>query len=286
MECLEPYEIPIRENNKIVGWQTVPCLKCVACQERYKDDWAFRCVLELSANPVACMITLTFSEEGLKLHNSEYPDIPANSVCKEETDKFLKRFRKSLGSQCIRYFGVSEYGTESTCRPHYHFLVFGIDENHPVFNGKRPVYRGGLIHHYYIFNGISSWRYGQVEVSAGRITAGSIRYMLKYFVKQFENQDDNLLKGRNKLFLTFSRRPGLGFYGIQKNLQTLIHQRYGRLGARKIQLSRYIFSKLDEFTNQDISEIAKLDRASYRLTHKRQPINKRQWLINFKKGRK
>lgn len=285
MQCLEPVRIPLKKDGKIVDYIDVACLHCEACQEKYKDDWAFRCVLELSACPKACMITLTFSEEGLARHNSEYPELVPNSVTKAETDKFLKRLRKDLDCK-IRFFGVSEYGEKFTCRPHYHFILYGIDENHPIFDGKIPVYKKGMLHHYYIWNGIEPWSYGEVEVSAGRITAGAIRYMLKYFVKQQNNQSFDLLKGRERLFVTASRKPGLGFYGIQKHLDTLIHQRYAHLGNRKVPLSRYIVQKLEEITDMDIGELIKLDRYEYFLNHPRQKINKKQWLINRSKSKK
>lgn len=285
MQCLEPVLIPVRKNGKIIDYQTVSCMHCEACQEKYKNDWAFRNLLELQSSEKACMVTLTFSDEGLLKHNLEYSEYPADSVCKEETDKFLKRLRKQLDVK-VRYFGVSEYGENNTHRPHYHFIFYGIDENHPIFDGKKAVYRKGVIEHYYLFNGIEPWRYGEVEVSAGKITENSIKYMLKYFVKQQGKQTLELLRGRNPLFITFSRKPGIGFFGLQKFYRQLTEQRVGHLGKTVVPLPRYVVEKLSEIGDIDLKEIIALDRREYFLTHKRPKINPKQWLINRRKGKR
>lgn len=286
MRCLEPVRIPIKKDGEIEDYISVPCGKCEVCQQKYKDRWAYRNLLELACNDKACMLTLTFSDEGLEKHNEEYPDIPKNSVYKVETDLWLKRFRKSLDCK-IRYFGVSEYGEKSTCRPHYHFIIYGIDCDHPLFDGKQPVMRQGRIHHYYIYDGISSWRYGQVEVSADKVTAQAVTYMLKYFTKQFSRQYDNLLKGRLPLFMTYSRRPGIGYYGIEKFKQQLVRDGFGLLGSKKISFDRYIVEKLEKlYPDVDIKEMFKMRIAEYVHTHPQKEIDVKQYLINKKKGKR
>lgn len=282
MQCVSPVEIPIREDGKIVDWKYVPCMQCEACQEKFKDDWAFRNMLELQCHDKSCMITLTFSDEGLAKHNEEYPDIPKDSVCKREFDLFMKRLRKSLDVK-IRFFGVSEYGKKSTERPHYHIILYGIDEENPVFAGKIPVYEKGLIHHYYIFNGISSWTYGQVEVSAGRITPDGVRYMLKYVLKQ---KQDKPTRGRLPMFHKESRRPGIGAQGVRKFFSILFNNGYGQLGNRKVALSRYVINQMEKYTNIDVNEDFKYRRRLYYQTHEHKKINPEQWLINYKKGKR
>lgn len=282
MQCISPITIPIKDGFKIVDWREVPCMSCEACQENFKDSWAFRNLLELQCHDKVCMITLTFSDDGLARHNAEYPDIPLDSVCKREFDLFMKRLRKSLDVK-IRFFGVSEYGKKSTERPHYHIILYGIDEHHSIFNGKIPVYDKGMIKHYYIYNGISSWNYGQVEVSSGRITADAIRYMLKYVLKQ---RQDKPTRGRLPMFHKESRRPGIGALGVKKFFKTLFNNGYGQLGSRKIALDRYVVSKMEEMTNIDVKDDIAYRRRLYLQMHQRKKIDKKQWLINFKKGKR
>lgn len=279
MQCLEPARVPIRENGKIIEWLEVPCGHCESCLDNYKSDWAFRCLLELPYHSSSCMITLTFSDEGLLKHNLEYGSV--NSLEKREIQLFLKRLRKYTGLK-LRYFAVGEYGENNTHRPHYHILLYGIDADNPIFDGKVPVYKKGMLHHFYIFNGISAWRYGQVEVSAGKITPGAVSYMLKYFLKQSNKE----VTDRNPMFVMMSRKPGIGYLGIKEHFKTLVNNGYASLGVRKVRIPRYVVDKIEDLVEFDFKDEMKLDHLEYYEKYPRKKINKKQWLINKQRSKR
>lgn len=92
----------------------VPCGKCMACRILKTSEWTSRIMHELIGKD-GSFITLTYNEESR----------PANgTVVKRHLQLFIKRLRKYLGKQKIKYYGVGEYGEKSE-RPHYHVIVIG-----------------------------------------------------------------------------------------------------------------------------------------------------------------
>ena len=147
--CISPVKIPIRdENRKIDRWQEVPCMRCAECQKKYSDDWAFRAMLELSVQKKAVMITLTYSDLFLWLQTKFYNDGTVNSLQKEEPSRFMKRLRKAVGLTGLRFLCSGEYGKNYSQRPHYHIVLFGIDNTHPIFNSKVLFYKNGCPGYY------------------------------------------------------------------------------------------------------------------------------------------
>ena len=268
--CTKPYDIPTYdEKGKIDGWLKVPCRCCAECQRDYSDGWAFRAQLELSVNPKAVMLTLTYSPLFLALQNMEYADGTVNSLQVEVFQLWLKRFRRLIEPDKVRFFASGEYGENFTQRPHYHVIMFGIDNEHPIFKEKRPVVRHGKIDHYYIQN-FPSWRYGQVEISATPLDAGAVRYATKYVGKKHRGRDAvRIYKDMMKHpeFILMSRKPGIGADGLKKLLSYYEHNPYGHCGKRVIALPRYIIDKIDELVDYDFKELLKIRNAEYRKTH-------------------
>lgn len=93
----------------------VPCGKCIGCRLERSRQWAIRCMHEASLYEDNCFITLTYNDDHL----------PSNgSLDKTHFQKFLKRLRKSIYPQKLRYYHCGEYGDEGG-RPHYHAIIFG-----------------------------------------------------------------------------------------------------------------------------------------------------------------
>lgn len=92
---------------------------------------------------------------------------------KEDLTNFIKRLRKALGKNKIKYYGCGEYG-EQTQRPHYHLAVFGLDfkDVYPqkAENGK---WTSALMS--------KLWQYGMHEISP--LTPGRILYITNYMCK-------------------------------------------------------------------------------------------------------
>lgn len=265
--CISPIEIPIRnEKGKIERWQQVPCMNCPECQKKYSDDWAFRAMLELSVCEKAVMITLTYSDLFLWLQTRFYDDGTVNSLQKEEPSRFIKRLRKVTGIKGLRYLVSGEYGKHFTERPHYHIVLFGIDNNHPIFDSKVKFYKNGKPGYY--ITDFPQWRYGHIELNFYPIDAGAIRYATKYAIKEKGKTADDMYKIRkiHPQFINVSRKPGLGYYGLIKNLDLFKHQFYGHLGSRKISLPRYCIDKIEENVDFDYRELV---RISYKIRRNR-----------------
>ena len=96
-----------------------PCGQCMACRLNKQREKAMRIGHELQYHKESVFITLTYDPEHL----------PENgSLVKSDVQKFLKRLRKRLGVERVRYFLCGEYG-ELGNRPHYHLIVFGLSYN-------------------------------------------------------------------------------------------------------------------------------------------------------------
>lgn len=111
------FKIPYGVNVDELEVQMVPCGKCIDCKLDYSKEWATRIVHEAQTSLVSCFLTLTYSPENL-------PD--DKSVSKRELSLFIKRLRKAIYPQKIKFFACGEYG-EKRSRPHYHVIVLGYD---------------------------------------------------------------------------------------------------------------------------------------------------------------
>lgn len=94
-----------------VHGRQLPCGKCGNCLQKRSLEWMFRLEQESKIWDTCSFATLTYDEENL----------PANGVDKHEIQCFLKRLRKEVD---FKYYATSEYGPNSTHRPHYHILFY------------------------------------------------------------------------------------------------------------------------------------------------------------------
>lgn len=189
----------------------LPCGQCVGCRLEYSRQWAMRCMCEASMFDENCMITLTYDEEHLP---------PYGSLQKEDFQKFMKRLRKALYPEFVRYYYAGEYG-DRTGRPHYHALLFGYDfgDKYPWSKrGDFQAWRSDLLE--------SLWTVGQSEI--GSVTFESASYVARYVMKKVmagvDYQDmymyvseDGEIKYLEKEFTDMSRNPGIGTYWFAKH---------------------------------------------------------------------
>lgn len=173
--CYTPYII---KNPKPTGGKTlpVPCGKCQKCLQNKANQWHFRLRQESKRQDKAKFITLTYNTTHVPLTPKGYM-----SLNKEDVTKWLKRLRKAhvkrYGKEHrIKYYLCGEYGSK-TERPHYHAIMFNIDED--------------LV--------INTWQLGNCHF--GDVEGASIMYTLKYMVKpskipKHENDDREPEKAR------------------------------------------------------------------------------------------
>jgi hypothetical protein len=235
------------------------CGRCLPCRIKKRSTWTHRILLEATQHKMSAFITLTYDEENL----------PKNgSLVKEHHTKFMKDLRSLIYPKKIRYFMVGEYG-ETTERPHYHYIIFGLPT---CLRGRTDHRKEYCCQNCDPIKKI--WKKGSVDL--GELNSHSAQYIGGYVTKKMTNPKDKAtqewLKGRVAEFSRQSLKPGIGAkametlaedlnneYGnkfIDQNLDvptTLIH------GKRKLPLGRYLRQKLREnvgFKDEKIPEEA------------------------------
>lgn len=190
--CTSPIGIFPDKKSK-VNPVLVPCGKCRACKISRASAWSLRSMMEYKAvDEKACFLTLTYDDSS----------IVDGMLRKRDLQLFFKRCRKA--GLRFRYFACGEYG-ETTARPHFHVLVFGVD-----FDQMEQL----LTHREYLSNGVRGslglWNYGFVHL--GHVSEASCQYVAKYMLKSdmpssfFERYGCKQFKP----FQVMSRRPALG----------------------------------------------------------------------------
>jgi hypothetical protein len=188
-----------------------PCGYCAECETKKRRDWAFRMKWETLDHKYSWFVLLTYDEENCPWYDIETQEIVRGKdlklndigyvercVHKPDVQKFIKRLRErqqyysDLGfceNTEIRYFAVAEYGEQSTNRPHYHLVIWGMS----------PFIKEHLI-------GNKIWKLGMVSARALKSDKpAGFMYLTKYLYKQ------KLLK--NKYVPTFSlmsKKPYIG----------------------------------------------------------------------------
>lgn len=178
------------------------CGQCLCCRINKRREWTARLVLEASSHRAAsAFVTCTYAPEWL-------PDgatlVPAHA------EEFRYRLRYALGFG-FRYYYVGEYG-ERGGRPHYHWLLFGLQPYASVFE--------------------RIWEKGSIHV--GEFSVDSAAYCAGYVTKKWTDKEHKDLHGRHPEFARMSRRPGIGVHG----LQSIIGWLYSSEGAAYLQRMR------------------------------------------------
>lgn len=178
MLCEKPY---------MIGSLPCACNRCFPCRVNRRRIWAHRIVLESKVSSDSCFVTLTYAEDYLPKGAGLNP---------KHVQDWLKRLRKLVAPQKIRYFVVGEYG-ERSLRPHYHVALFGI---HPWLAGGVSGQSGFVAR---------TWGYGFSYV--GELNVDSAMYIAGYCTKKMSSISDPKLNGKPKEFTRMSLRPGLGY---------------------------------------------------------------------------
>lgn len=164
-----------------------------------------RCMHENQMHKKSCFITLTYDDQHVP---TDY------SVKLRDWQLFLKKLRKSLRSQKIRFFACGEYG-DTNLRPHYHALIFGYDFPDKTLYSIRKNKR------YYKSSTLDAlWGKSQINEIAD-VNYQTAGYVARYCLKKYkgENADDHYsrlspIDGQvhrvQPEFCVMSRRPGIG----------------------------------------------------------------------------
>lgn len=174
----------------------VPCGQCMPCRINKKREWVGKMLLEHAHSPVqGTFATLTYNPQ----HHPENGSLDVT-----ELQRYIKRLRKRVGS--FRYFGVGEYGSK-TWRPHYHVVLFGL----PAHVFEKPIR--------------DAWSVDGEEigfVQVGEVTRASISYVAGYTTKKMTANDHPELHGRKPEFSVMSKKPAIGYGGINHLIELLM----------------------------------------------------------------
>lgn len=214
------------------GYMKVPCGQCIACRVNRNRDWATRIYAESRLHSDNIFLTLTYDDEHLPKDNS---------VHIEDLQKFMKRLRRYLEPDVVRFFGVGEYGGQFM-RPHYHIALFNVSgfdtrvfSEHMYDNKSKG---------YYVK--CKAWNKGFVHF--GFITYQSAQYISGYVLKKVTgkgSKEHYKELGIEPEFALMSRRPGLGLGFMDSFRDELLHHEFIVVDGLKKPLPRYFQDKLD-----------------------------------------
>lgn len=169
-----------------------PCGQCLPCRINKRRVWTHRLMLESYCHSDSVMVTLTFDNDHLPLDNS---------IDKRDVQLFLKRLRKALEPNQIRYYAAGEYGSKSG-RPHYHLIIFGLS-----------LLQGDVVK--------KCWPFGMVHVA--EFNQSTAQYVAGYVTKKLSSTS---LDSRHSEFALMSRRPGIGFPALDTVLKLLDNPKF------------------------------------------------------------
>lgn len=210
------------------------------CRLERASDWATRLYHEAMSHEESAFVTLTYSDE-------ELPD--DYSIHVRHVQLFMKRLRKASGVK-VRYFACGEYG-ESTYRPHYHLVIFGLS-----FPDKTPwrqtssgyiTYRSAFLE--------KVWPLGHAEI--GTVTPQSAGYVARYITKKITGDAAKEHYARvhpitgeqvqvTPEFLVMSNRPGIGSGWFDKFSGDAFPSDFVIVNGQKKPVPKYYKKKLSE----------------------------------------
>lgn len=236
MKCRNPY---------VQGMHAYGCAQCMPCRVNRRRLWTHRIMLESMLYTDNAFVTLTYSEENL-------PE--AGSLVPLHLTNFLKRFRKMIAPQRVRYYLVGEYGDESG-RPHYHAALFGFKSC--LYGRTRySVYRLSCCVQCDLI--LEAWKSGNIYL--GSLEDASAQYIAGYCLKKMTNPEDPRLNGRYPEFARMSLRPGIAGDAMQSVADSIL--RYNcleddvpaalRHGRALHPLGRYLRRRLRVLVKRDV----------------------------------
>jgi hypothetical protein len=203
----------------------VPCGRCIGCKLERSRQWATRCMHEASKHAENAFLTLTYDEDNLP------QDLSLDIT---HFQKFMKRYRKILGDQKIRFFHCGEYG-EISQRPHYHALIFGhkFKDLDLIRGGDTPLYRSDQLS--------QLWPYGLSSI--GEVTFQSAAYVARYVTKKITGEKAvEHYDGRKPEYCSMSQ--GIGKKWIQEYMDDVFPRDYVVTNEHPAKPPRYYSEQL------------------------------------------
>jgi len=199
-------------------------------------------------------ITLTYDDEHLP---------PDNGVHVRIWQLFMKRLRKSLGNNKIRFFASGEYTDAPFFRPHYHAIIFGYQfpdlEHFRTSRGNRLYTSKSLL---------KLWPYGFHTI--GTVTYQTAAYVARYVMKKMNGDSEQAIANYtrphpitgkiytvNREFCVQSRRPGLGSTWFEKFEADAFPSDFLVVDGKKHSVPNYYLKKLEKERSDKIKQLRK-----------------------------
>lgn len=215
---------PIISSGQVFSnFDLVPCGQCIGCRIDYSRQWATRLMLEMKKfdNDKCWFITFTYDDDYLPKPrdiidplSGEIKKSKFHSVSKREHQLLMKRIRNWYGRD-LRFFMCGEYG-DISFRPHYHYIIFGLDLSNDILEVYKSNFRGDILYNSHTFvqkvwYDEKNFRpYGHVVI--GHVSFDSCAYVARYVMKKRKGIDSEFYQkvGIDPEFCSMSRMPGLG----------------------------------------------------------------------------
>lgn len=241
----------------------IPCGGCVECRLAKSREWADRMMLELDHSKTAIFATLTYSPEYIPVSMFDDNDEPIYTLDKRDVQLFLKRLRRHFEPREVRFYLSGEYG-DSTHRPHYHAIIYGLSlADFPDSLSISRNVHGQMIYYSKTFTDI--WSKGHCSIA--QVSWQSCAYVARYTMKKLTGDMSDIYALRQQLppFALMSRKPGIaGYYPIEHPDcydKSYLYTRddFGVTPRTKMRVPSYIFDKL-RLTNPELYAIIKEQR--------------------------
>lgn len=220
----------------------IPCNGCIGCNAARAAEWKVRLLLEARFHECASFATFTYANEHLP---EDY------SLSRRTVQLLNKRLRNAFGP--FRFFFVGEHGdgANSTHRPHYHAIFFGLPIRDAV---PMEVSQSGLPQWE---SAALSAAWGMGRVTLGEFSGASASYIAGYVHKKLGRRADD---ERYRLvhpvtgevcqvqpeFSQMSRRPGIGMQWFRRFEDTDARSDFLiSLGGRKAAMPSYFRELVD-----------------------------------------
>lgn len=241
----------------------VPCGHCLGCRQDQSKEWAARLVMEMQYHDSAYFLTLTYNDDNVPIAVDEFGVVNGLlTLNKKHVQQFMKDLRKKFNTDRIRFYAAGEYG-ETTARPHYHLILFGI---HLPDASLVPCGRSETGQRYYTCPLIENiWKKGFVSIEPANYF--TCKYVASYVTKKIGIKSNEFYEKNNMVppFSLSSRKPGIGYQFYLDHPDMFEYNSICvalRDGSLKCGFPRYFKKKFQEENPDAFAEMSRKRRAA------------------------
>lgn len=232
----------------------IACGQCIGCRLERARQWSLRLMHEAQFHDQKAFITATYTDSSVPR---------GGSLSIDDYQRFLKRLRRRISPQRVRFFGCGEYG-DITFRPHYHLILFGWDAPDKRLYSRSTKGDGEPLYTSQLLDDI--WGLGSVRI--GSVTQQSAGYVARYCVKKVTGTRAEAHYGtRTPEFMTCSN--GIGKQWFERYRTDLYPDDFAVMKGRRYRVPEYYDRQLPE---EELAELkAKRKERARKFRHNQTP---------------